>query len=304
MSTCIVTGGAGFIGSNLVRELVKNKNRVIVVDNLSTGSRENLKGVDVLFANIPCSRIEEIALYRVSKPNIIFHLGIPSSSPLYRSNRRLVSSAINDFIKIMELARMSNARVVYASSSSIYRGCKKPYREDMIPRPFDFYTEARLSMERLASVYYQLYGITSIGLRLFSVYGPYELAKGRFANVITQMLLNEEFTIYGDGSQTRDFTYITDVVRAFILASEIDLEGALILNVGTGRETSFREIAEIIQKIKPLRVKYSPNPIKNYVQETLADISLIKKTLDWKPEIRLENGVDMTWNWIKSTNRI
>ena len=289
----LVTGGAGFIGSNLVEELVRRGKNVTVIDNFSTGSMENLKSVrgKVKVIRASCSKLPKL---RLPRTELVFHVGIPSSSPMYRENPLLVGEAINDFINVLEFAKKNHSKIVYASTSSMYCRCPPPHREDMVSEPFDYYTEARIAMERLARVYHELYDISSVGLRFFSVYGPHEESKGRYANVITQMLLSEkEFTIYGDGSQTRDFVYVDDVVRAIILAAEKG-EGHLILNVGTGRETSFSEVASLIQKIKPLEIKYAPNPIKNYVERTKADISLTRRKLNWTPVVKLEEGIKKT----------
>jgi UDP-glucose 4-epimerase len=288
----LVTGGAGFIGSNLVLELFNQGASITVLDNFSTGSARNLEGLEkkIKIIEASCSRILDL---EVDSPDVVFHFGIPSSSPMYRENPELVGESIGEFVKVFEFAKHVGAKVVYASTSSVYRGCEKPYREDVQTKPFDFYTEARLAMERLAQVYYQLHDVESVGLRLFSVYGPHERAKGKYANVITQMILNDEFTIYGDGSQTRDFIYVKDVVRAALLASE--KKGVMILNIGTGRETSFKEVAEIIQKMKPLKIKYEPNPLKNYVQETVADTSLAERVLNWRPRVELEEGIRKTF---------
>ncbi len=286
----LVTGGAGFIGSNLVEALVGQGDDVIVLDNFSTGTVENLEKVRDRVKTVQgtCTEILKLKL----QPELIFHLGIPSSSPMYRENPLLVGEAISGFMNVMELAKQNQAKVVYASSSSMYRGCPRPNREDVQTAPFDYYTEARLAMERLARVYHQFHGVSSAGMRFFSVYGPHERAKKKYANVITQMILNDEFTIYGDGSQTRDFTHVDDVVRALVLAAGKD--GAFVFNVGTGRETSFKEVAKLIQEIKPLKIKYLPNPIENYVDRTQADISLVKRELSWAPTVKLEDGIRRT----------
>ena len=286
----LVTGGAGFIGSNLVEALVGRGDDVTVLDNFSTGTIENLEKVRDRVKTLQgaCTELLKLKL----QPELIFHLGIPSSSPMYRENPLLVGEAISGFMNVMELAKRNRAKVVYASSSSMYRGCPKPNRENMQTEPFDYYTEARLAIERLARVYHQLHGVSSAGMRFFSVYGPHERAKGKYANVITQMILNDEFTIYGDGSQTRDFTHVDDVVRALVLAS--GKSGAFVFNVGTGRETSFNEVAKLIQKVKPLKIKYLPNPIENYVEQTQADISLVKHELSWTPTVKLEDGIRRT----------
>ena len=187
MSKILVTGGAGFIGSNLVELLLKKGNDVVVVDNLHTGSLENLKEFKnkVEFINKSCG---EITLEDIGEIDGIFHIGIYSSSPMYKEDRSLVGKAINDFLNILELARRENCKLVFASSSSIYNGNPVPWREDMDIKVTDFYTEARYAMERLADLYHQLHGVESIGLRFFSVYGPKERYKGKYANLVSQFL--------------------------------------------------------------------------------------------------------------------
>lgn len=291
----LVTGGAGFIGSNLVEALVERGDDVTVLDDFSTGVIENLEKVRDRVKTVQGSCTELLKLKL--QPELIFHLGIPSSSPMYRENPLLVGEAISGFMNVMELARQNQAKVVYASSSSMYRSCPRPNREDMQTAPFDYYTEVRLTMEHLARVYHQLHGISSAGMRFFSVYGPHERAKGKYANVITQMILNDEFTIYGDGSQTRDFIHVDDVVKALVLAA--GKNGTFVFNVGTGRETSFNEVAKLIQKIKPLKIKYAPNPIENYVEQTQADLSLVKRELSWEPTVELEDGIKKTAEYYK-----
>ncbi|MGQ9788189.1 MAG: NAD-dependent epimerase/dehydratase family protein [Candidatus Hadarchaeaceae archaeon] len=291
----LVTGGAGFIGSNLVEELVRLGEDVLVLDDFSTGSLENLKAVQNKVKIVPtsCQRLLELKLPEIKK---IFHLGIPSSSPMYRDNPALVGEAIGGFINVFELARRNRARVVYASTSSLYRGCPTPHREDRISEPFDFYTEARIAMERLARVYYELHGVSSVGMRFFSVYGPHERAKGRYANNISQFLwaMREDKPpeIYGDGEQTRDFVHVSDVLRACLMAADSDL-GCEVVNVGTGRQTSFNRVIELLNKAlgKEIKPVYVPNPIKNYVYHTCADLTRAKKLLGYGPMVSLEEGI-------------
>jgi len=292
----LVTGGAGFIGSNLVEELVRRGEDVTVVDNFSTGSKENLKAVldKVKIIRAPSTRILDLKLPKVKK---IFHLGIPSSSPMYRENPLLVGEAINGFINVLELAKQSHSKVVYASTSSLYRGTPIPNREDVVAEPFDYYTEARIAMERLAKVYYALQGVSSVGMRFFSVYGPHERNKRQYANNISQFLwaMREDKPpeIYGDGEQTRDFVNVKDVIRACIMASDSSL-GCEAINIGTGKETSFNRVVELLNKAlkKSIKPKYGPNPIKNYVDRTHADLTKAKKLLGYEPSISLEEGIE------------
>lgn len=171
----LVTGGAGFIGSNLVDKLLEAGEEVVVLDNMHTGSLTNLEGLEgsLRVIKASCNDLPGMDLY----PEKIYHLGIPSSSPMYRKNPYLVGEAINGFTAVFELARKSGARVVYASSSSLYNGLKPPHREDMTIRVTDYYTEARLAMERIAELYKQLFDVSSVGTRFFSVYGPKETTK-------------------------------------------------------------------------------------------------------------------------------
>lgn len=289
--TALVTGGAGFIGSNLVEELVRRGESVIVLDNLQTGSPRNLEGLDVEIVMMSCNDIPRLDV----NAEMIYHLGIPSSSPMYKENPFLVGEALNGFIALMELARRCGARVVYASTSSLYNGLEPPHREDMGIKVTDYYTEARFAMERIAELYRKLFGVSSLGMRLFSVYGPKEESKGKYANMVTQflwgMMRKETPVIYGDGSQTRDFIYVKDVVRALILAMDSDYDG--VLNVGTGKAHSFNDVIQILSRKLgvEMRPRYIENPIRNYVQQTLADTRAARDILGFQAEHDLESGI-------------
>ncbi|MCW4027155.1 MAG: NAD-dependent epimerase/dehydratase family protein, partial [Candidatus Bathyarchaeota archaeon] len=171
----VVTGGCGFIGSNLVGRLLRHGHSVTVFDNLSTGNMDNLEGLNVQLFDKPYSHLRSSG----SRFDVVFHLGIPSSSPMYKQNPKLVGEAINDMIEILEYAKETGCKVVYASSSSIYNGNEPPYREDMPAYVTDYYTECRYAIERLARLYNALHGVKSVGVRFFSVYGPKEKYKGR-----------------------------------------------------------------------------------------------------------------------------
>lgn len=291
----VVTGGAGFIGSNLVEELVRRGRNVTVIDNFSTGSMENLKSVrgKVKVIRASCSKLPKL---RLPRTELVFHVGIPSSSPMYRENPLLVGEAINDFINVLEFAKKNRSKIVYASTSSMYCRCPPPHRENMASEPFDYYTEARLVMERLARMYHELHGVNSVGMRFFSVYGPHEQAKGRYANVVSQFLWamrdGKAPVIYGDGTQTRDFVHVSDVVKACLKAAEVEL-GCEVINVGTGKSASFNRVIELLNEFmgKSIKPRYLPNPIKNYVYRTLADLTKASKLLGYKPDVSLEDGI-------------
>lgn len=292
MST-LVTGGAGFIGSNLVEELLAAGEEVVVLDNMHTGSPGNLEGLkgSLKLIKASCNDLPGLDLH----PEKIYHLGIPSSSPMYKNNPYLMGEAINGFTAVFELAKKCGARVVYASSSSLYNGLVPPHREDMTIRVSDYYTEARLAMERIAELYRGLYGISSAGMRFFSVYGPKEEAKKQYANMVSQfmwqMQKNETPVIFGDGTQTRDFTNVRDLVRALRLAMQSDYHG--ILNVGTGKAYSFNDVIEILNQQLGTRIKpkYTENPIKNYVKDTLSDTTKCREILGFSAKVSIEDGI-------------
>lgn len=288
----IVTGGCGFIGSHIAERLIYSGYDVFIIDDLSLGTLDNIYGLNVKTFTEPYFN----ALSKIYSADIIFHLGIPSSSPMYRKFPLLLSKSISDAIVIFEYAKRFNSKVIYASTSSLYNGNKTPYNENMPIFVTDYYTECRYSIERLSEIYYKLYGVKSVGLRLFSVYGPREDHKGEYANVITQflcqMIKDNRPTIYGDGNQTRDFIYVDDVVNAFILAAEGDFK-CEIFNVGTGKSYSFNQIIKYLNEIldKSITPKYEPIPINNYVYHTLADTKKAENVLKFKSKIDIISGI-------------
>ena len=302
----LVTGGAGFIGSNLV-EALAGKHEVVVLDNFHTGSIENLRAVKdkIKLIDAPCSAIAQLKLPTVE---VIFHFGIPSSSPMYKENPLLVGDAINDAIRILEFARRKNAKLIFASSSSLYNGLPPPHREDMQIKVTDYYTEARLCIERIARLYNMLYQVRSIGLRFFSVYGFHEEAKGKYANIVSQFLWEmrkgKSPTIYGDGNQTRDFTFAKDVVDACIKAmeSEVDCD---IFNVATGVENSFNDVVSLINDVlgTDIRPDHLPNPIQNYVDRTMGDTAKTERYLGFKCRYALREGLEELVHYEESKSR-
>jgi UDP-glucose 4-epimerase len=289
----LVTGGAGFIGSNLVEDLLASGEKVTVLDNMDTGSTLNLKelGGNLEVIEADCADTSRLDL----KPEAIYHLGIPSSSPMYKKNPFLVGEAINGTIAIFDLAKKVGCRVVYASTSSLYSGLTPPHREDMTIQVTDYYTEARLAIERIAELYKRLFEVPSVGLRFFSVYGPKEKSKKQYANMVSQfmweMMEGKVPIIYGDGKQTRDFIYVKDLVKALRLAMNSEYIG--ILNAGTGTAYSFNDVVRMLNRklgsaIEPIHVE---NPIKNYVRDTLADPSKTEEVLRFKSHYSLEDGI-------------
>jgi UDP-glucose 4-epimerase len=290
----IVSGGAGFIGSNLVERLAQD-NKVHVIDNLHTGSMDNLKDAQKT-GNVDFIKddVKNIARHGIDT-DLIFHIGIYSSSPMYKKNPNLVNEVVEGMINVLEYAKKHNTTVVFASTSSIYSGIKTPHREDVVPFVTDYYTEARIAAERLSELYASLHGVNVAAMRFFSVYGRHEEAKKGYANLVSQFLWamkkGEQPVIYGDGTQRRDFVFADDVVDALMAASGV--KGFDKFNVGTGKNYSLKETVEKINHAlgTSIESKYVNMPMKNYVMETLADTSKSERVLGFKAKIGLDNGI-------------
>ncbi|MFC2143093.1 NAD-dependent epimerase/dehydratase family protein [Candidatus Aenigmatarchaeota archaeon] len=303
---CLVTGGAGFIGSNLTIELVKKGHEVIVIDNLATGVMENLESVknDITFVK---SDLQDNSNFLKASKGVdyIFHQGGSSSSIFCDADRKLaVEANIYGFVSMLNAAIENNVkRVIYASTSSIYGNLPPPLKEDMNVTPPNFYAITKHTMEHIAKMFGTESGVETVGFRYMSVYGPKEDHKKDIANMASQFLWsmqkNEQPIVFGDGKQTRDFTYVRDVVNANILAMESKekLVGE-VFNVGSGETKSLNELVDILNKLmeKDIPPKYIENPIKNYIFTQLGDISKIKSILNYQPKFSLEEGLKGTIN--------
>jgi UDP-glucose 4-epimerase len=302
MSNVLVIGGAGFIGSHLTEILVNSNHNVVVLDNLYLGKEENLEKIKdkIKFHNLNFRDKDEVE--RVIKDNqieYIFHFGGYSSGPMFDNNETEAFKDTIGFTNLLEISAKNNVkRVLYASSSSIY-GDVKPQKEDVKVAPPNFYALTKFTMEHISRLFYDNYGIESIGFRFFSVYGKNEKHKGRFANLISQFLWNiqdnEEIVIYGDGSQTRDFTYVVDLCNAIIKGMETDSENAKanVYNIGTSETYTVNEMIGILEELtgKKSEKKCIENPIKNYVQDTKADTTKIKTELNFEATYSLRDGI-------------
>ena len=294
----LVTGGAGFVGSNLVSDLVRENNEVFVLDNLHSG---NVLNIDSLMDRIQLKVLDTEDIFQVEfAPDVIFHLGMYSSTPMYKENRNLVRKVVDGTIQVLEFANRHHAKVVLASSSSIYNGHPVPQNEEMVPKVTDFYTEARLSAERLTELYTKMFGVGAVCLRFFSVYGPGERSKGRFANLVSQFMWDIEEgrdpVVYGDGTQTRDFVYVTDVVRACVLAAESEHTG--VYNVGTGQRYTVNDMLKKVMDAlgRHPKVKYVETPVGNYVMHTQADMTKAEADLGFRAKVSLDEGIRLTLN--------
>lgn len=290
----LVTGGLGFIGSNICERLVNDEHEVVALDNMHTGREENVDSIKGKIRIVKKSSGEIASLNE--KFDAILHQGVYSSSPMYKENPHLTAKVIDEWISILEFAKKNPCRLVWASSSSVYNGHAPLHREGMDIKITDFYTEGRYAMERIAKLYSDFYGVHSVGLRYFSVYGPHEKSKGKYANLVTQFLWDIKAgrapVILGDGKQSRDFVFVADVVEANMRALNFKETG--IFNVGTGKTTPLNEVVSLLnEKLgKSVKPKYEENRIKNYVAVTQADTKKAEEMLGFRAKTHLEQGVE------------
>src|SRR5919202_1695153 len=307
----LITGGAGFIGSSIADSLSANDDtEVIALDDLSLGTPSNLsKKVKFVGGSV---MDYELVLELCRGCDYVFHDAAKSSTPMFKNDpREGIDTNVMGFMNIMESSKRNNVKkVIYASSSSIYNGLQMPFRESQTVMPKTFYESSFYCRETIARSYYLENGTSSIGLRYFSVYGPNELHKGTFANNISQFIWDiqegKSPIIYDCGLQRRDFTFIDDVVKANILAMKSDWIKHGTYNVGTGVQTSFNKVVEIINSILETKVipTYVTCPIKNYVKDTLADISLARSELGYEPEYSIMDGIKKLVNKTNSRDEI
>lgn len=299
----LITGAAGFIGSNLARKLSEKGDNILGIDDVSSGALRNLNGIKNFRLFISDSGgVQDVSF----KPDILFHLGIPSSSAMY--NRNVSKKAVNSFTSVLKYCERLKIPMVLASTSSMYTmTCRwdiNDYktieaREDMEITTHDFYTDTRrqIELKLLAS------DLDCVILRFFSVYGPSEESKGLYANVVYQAieanLSGSYFKIYGEGNQTRDFIYVTDVVEALVKSREYVFknEGQNIFNVGTHKQTSFKKVIGLIENITKQRsfINYGRIP-QFYIYRTKTDPSKAEKVLGFKPRISIAQGINKVVN--------
>jgi UDP-glucose 4-epimerase len=297
----LVTGGAGFIGSNLAETLVKKGHEVIVLDNFFLGREQNLRTIRNKITLVKGDiRNIELVSKTAKDVDIIFNQAAASSRPMFLKDLKdALSVNIDGFVNVLNAAKENNVRrVVYASTSSLYGNNKPPLNEAMKIEPVNFYASSKLMNEHIACEFSTEHGIETVGLRYMSVYGAREEGKGEYANLVSQFLWsmqkNEQPVIYGDGKQTRDFVYVKDVCQANILAATArkKLLGE-VFNVGTGKSTSLNDTVSTLNSIlrKNIRPMYVKNTVKNYIYAQQADITKIKKILGYAPEYDLKKGV-------------
>jgi len=302
MTRVLVTGGAGFIGSNLVRALLERGDQVRVLDNFSTGNRANLDELDVEVVEGELRSYERVH-NAVRGVETVFHLGALGSVPRSVQDP-LTSSAVNveGTLNVLLAARDEGIRrVVYSSSSSVYGTRRElPVREELPPDPISPYGVAKLAAERYCVAFSRIYErFETVVVRYFNVFGPRQSPFSQYAAVIplfmTAIAAGEPIRINGDGEQRRDFTYVSNVVDATIKAAHAEGANGRIFNVAASQPASVNEVAQLIGSIlgKPVTQTNAP-PRPGDIRDSWADISAARDTLRWEPEVGLEDGLRRT----------
>jgi len=299
MARVLVTGGAGFIGSNLVRALLERGDEVRVLDNFSTGNRANLEGLDVEIVEGELRSYERVH-NAVRTTEVVYHLGALGSVPRSVQDP-LTSSAVNveGTLNVLLAARDEGVRrVVFSSSTSVYGSTRQlPTSEDAPPDPISPYGVAKLAAERYCVSFSRVYeSFESVVLRYFNVFGPRQSPFSQYAAVVprfvTAIAAGETIEIHGDGEQSRDFTYVGNVVDATILAGEAAGASGEIFNVAAGAPASVNRIADTIGEIlgKPVERKHLPSRAGD-IRDSWADLGKAEALLGYRPEIDLETGL-------------
>lgn len=303
----VITGGAGFVGSHIASAMVDLGARVRVVDDLSTGYLKNLQHIeskiDFIKGNVADPGTLQRALDRVE---VVFHeAAIPSVPRSVDRPAETHEASVNATFNLLLAARDQKVRrVVYAASSSAYGDQPElPKREDMRPAPLSPYAVAKLVGEYYSQVFTSVYGLETVSLRYFNVFGPRQDPTSQYSGVISRFMnalgKGEQPIIYGDGGQSRDFTYISNVVDANIRAAESAAAVGKIMNIANGRQITLNELLEIMKKVtgkSAVEVRYEPVRVGD-VRHSLADISLARTVLGYQPRVGLEEGLRRTYDW-------
>src|SRR6266850_4717836 len=303
----LVTGGAGFIGSHIAAALVSGGARVRVIDDLSTGHRENVAEVGGDIDFIRASLTDQQALTRALEDvELVFHeAAIPSVPRSVKKPTETHEASVNATFSLLLAARDQKVRrLVYAASSSAYGDQPElPKREDMRPDPLSPYAVAKLVGEYYCQAFTRVYGLETVALRYFNVFGPRQDPSSQYSGVISRfidsLIGGRQPVIFGDGEQSRDFTYIENVVQANLRAAETQKGVGQVINIGNGERTTLNELLRELKELtgKPDAVAEYREPRAGDVKHSLADITRARDLLGFQPQVDLQTGLRHTIDW-------
>lgn len=315
-SNVLITGGCGFIGLHLTHKLVDlGVKKITIIDSLEYGKKENLgdllNKVEVIECRIGSSN-DAILTNAFKNVDYLFHLAAEKHNQSIDAPLKVLESNVIGTLKLFELASQNNIKKVFFSSSVLVYECKKgdriPYSESKIPIPETVYGISKLTGEHFLKYCYKKYGLKSVAFRIFFAYGPFQFSGTGYKSVIMKnferILRNESPVIFGDGEQMLDYIYIDDVIDAMIIAMESDCINE-IFNVGSSIPTTINYLTDMMIKVsgKKLKKVYGPPDITNGTFR-FASTSKIKNLLDFQPSISLEQGLQKTYNWLKSQKKL
>jgi nucleoside-diphosphate-sugar epimerase len=307
----LVTGGAGFIGSNTVEELVRRGHGVVVLDDLSSGKEENLADVrtKITFMKGSITDLETVQK-AMHQAEVVIHLAARTSVPRsvkdpIDTNRINVEGTLN----VLVAARDNRVkRIVFAASSSAYGETPTlPKKESMQPSPISPYGVSKYVGELYAQAFGRCYGLESVCLRYFNIFGPRQDPDSPYSGVLsrftTAFLQDEPPIVFGDGEQTRDFTYVDNAVEANLLASEAPNASGYVFNIGTGERYSLNQTLEILRGLsgKKLAAKYEPAR-EGDIRDSQADITAARELLGYAPTVRFAEGLERTYEWYRNAS--
>ena len=309
MAHYLVTGGAGFIGSHIVRRLIADGHRVRVLDNLSTGNMDKLADVIDRVEFIEGDlRQEADCRAACAGVEMVFHeAALPSVPRSVEDPQTFHANNIDGTFQLFLAAKEAGCRrIIYAASSSAYGDQPtQPKRETMLPAPLSPYALNKLVGEYYARVFYESYGLETISLRYFNVFGPHQDPESQYAAAIpafvSAILKGEQPLIYGDGEQTRDFTHIDNVVEANMLAAAAKTTRGQVINVACGQSVTINQVINTINKLlgTDLKPRYTP-PRAGDVMHSLADVTLAREVIGFEPHLMFEDGLARAIEWYKA----
>ena len=306
----LVTGGAGFIGSNTVDELVRRGHSVVVLDDFSSGKEDNLTEVRNKITFIRGSITDiEVVRKAMHEAEYVLHLAAKTSVPRsvkdpIETNKINIDGTLNVLVAAKEL---KVKRVVFAASSSAYGETPTlPKVETMQPEPISPYGVTKYVGELYGQAFGRCYGLENVALRYFNIFGPRQDPSSPYSGVLAKFcsafLEDAPPVVFGDGEQTRDFTYVENAVQANLLACEAPSVSGKVFNVGVGGRVSLNEVVRVLGKIsgKTLETKYEP-PRDGDIRDSQADITQAKELLGYEPQVSFEEGLSRTYEWYRAT---